>query len=189
MNKKSNVLLILAFASVVAFGLIIRNYVFSIRIIEGSSMSPLLQENDLVFVSMLSRNYTSGDIVIFNPPHSQNFILIKRIIAGPNSSFYINDYKIFVNELPVKTKVETIKDQHILSTIESPSSNLSYETRWKLSSLYCRYSEILRTGAQEYIVLGDNRCDSSDSRVFGAISSNNIVGKVVFIMPLASLFK
>lgn len=182
MNKKSNLPLYLAFAGVILIALIVRTYVFNIRKIEGDSMSPNLKEGDFVFVSMLSKEFTPGDVVIFNSPFSKDIVLIKRIIAGPHTKIFIDDYKVIANDKLLESEVLK-KSINLLETMEGQPSK-TYYTQWKLNSLYCRYSEIINSKADEYIMFGDNRCSSSDSRVFGAVPANSIIGKVVYTLKL-----
>lgn len=184
MNKKSNLPLYLAFAGVIIMALIVRTYVFNIRKIEGDSMSPNLKNGDIVFVSMLSKNFKQGDVVIFNSPFMKDTVLIKRVIAGPNTKVFIDDYKVIANDNLVESIVLS-KSISLLETMEGVSPQ-NYFTQWKLNSLYCRYSEIINSKTDEYIMFGDNRCSSSDSRVFGAVPAKSIIGKVVYTLKLPS---
>jgi signal peptidase I len=186
MNKKSNFQLYLAFTCVIILALIVRTFIFNIRIIEGDSMSPNLKAGDLVVVSMLSKNFNPGDIVIFTPPQTKKLILIKRIIAGPDSRVFINDYKIIVNDILLNTQVIN-KNEDYMQSLEGEKPGQTYFTQWKLNSLYCRYSDTLTSKSNEYILFGDNRCNSTDSRVFGAINSQSIIGKVIYLIKLSKL--
>ena len=185
MNKKSNAPLYLAFAGVIILALLVRTYVFNIRKIEGDSMAPNFKAGDIVFISLLSKKYHQGDVVIFNSPASNDVVLIKRIIATPHSKTFIDDYKIKINDEIFESKIKS-KSINLLETIEGQSTR-TYVTQWKLNALYCRYSEIIHTKSDEYVLFGDNRCSSSDSRVFGAVPAKSIVGKVIYSLNVSKL--
>jgi signal peptidase I len=137
---------------------LVRVFVFSVQRVESVSMAPSLNDEDLVFVSKLSKQYSPGDIVVFRRGND-NFI--KRVIAPPNSKVYVSDYQIYVND------------------------RLFFEdfgATWDRDSIACRYSEVFTTGENEYFLMGDNRCKSSDSRDFGNVTKDKILGKIFFVL-------
>jgi signal peptidase I len=188
MNKKSNIPLYMAFASVVVLALIVRTFVFNIRKVEGESMSPSLNEGDLVLISMLARDYRPGDVAIFSPPNTKGIVLIKRIAAGPSSKLFIDNYKVIVNQNSIQSEIKNL-DSHSMESLETQEFKKPYLTKWNLNSIYCRYSDVINSKNNEYIVLGDNRCNSSDSRVFGAINQDSLIGKAIYTIKLSKLFK
>ena len=177
MHGKSNLRIFLGFACVIASGLIVRTYVFSIRIVEGSSMAPNLQSGDVVFVNMWRKNFTPGEIVIFKPAHYHT-TLIKRVLAGPESIFFIEDYKTFINNKMLLNR-QLDQQNDILQVEEVNTHGKNYFTRWKFDTLECRYSDQIKSQKDEYILIGDNRCESGDSRVFGPIHKDHILGIVM----------
>jgi signal peptidase I len=134
----------------------------------GSSMLYTLHDNDLLVASKVSYKIhppQRGDIIVFKPPDEASRDFIKRIIALPgerlriiNGVVYINDQVLHEPYLPEKW---------------------TYNNNWPASG----QDYILPTNM--YFVMGDNRNHSSDSRTFGPITLDSILGKAeVRIWPL-----
>lgn len=121
--------------------------------IKGTSMESTIEDRDLIFVSRIS-DIDRGDIIIFDMPFAQ---MIKRVVAVPGDSVYINDGKLYVNNM-------LVDEPYIKQEGKMSAGHLG------------RY---ITLGENEYIVLGDNRATSIDSRQFGVVTEKNIVGKVI----------
>lgn len=137
----------------------------------GSSMLYTLHDNDLLVASKISYKLHApqrGDIIVFKPPDEASRDFIKRIIGLPgeririvNSVVYINDQVLHEPYLPEKW---------------------TYNNNWPASG---QDQTIL---PDQYFVMGDNRNHSSDSRTFGPITLDSILGKAeVRIWPLGEL--
>jgi len=124
------------------------------RQVEGSSMEPTLHTDERVLVNKLA--YWSfgqperGDVVVFHA-WSQQEDFIKRVIGLPGDTVEIKDNRVFVNAAPLD---EPYLDQPT-SGQEGP----------------------VRVGTDEVFVMGDNRGNSSDSRLYGPLPRAQIVGK------------
>lgn len=98
-----------------------------------------------------------GDIVVFNPP-TDDKPYIKRIIGLPGDEISFQNGHVYVNG------VELV-EEHITKETNCPTSS-------------CREAIIVPEG---YVyVLGDNRTSSEDSRYFGPITIDSIIGKAIF---------
>ncbi|MCC6705064.1 MAG: signal peptidase I [Thermomicrobiales bacterium] len=98
-----------------------------------------------------------GDIVVFNPPNDDK-PYIKRIIATAGDEVSFQDGHVFVNG-------QQVIEEHIVKPTNCPSAS-------------CREAIIVPEG---YVyVLGDNRTSSQDSRYFGPIAIDSIIGKAIF---------
>ena len=151
-------LIVAAIAAIISIGL--RIFVIEPFIVPTPSMSPTLLVGDKVIVNKLEYKFKEvkrGDIVaIYSPLEKKN--LVKRVIGleGEEISFNI-DGQVFIN------------GDEILEPYLPEGFIVSYENK------------SYKIGDNEYFVMGDNRNNSADSRVFGPISTDNIFGKVIFI--------
>jgi signal peptidase I len=119
--------------------------------ITGEAMEPNFSDGEIVFVEQIDPSKLQrGDVIV----HEYNgATYLKRLIGLPNETIKIHDGKIYVND--------EIYDEPYTTT--QPS--------YEVSSL--------RLGDNEYYVLGDNRDNSADSHVFGPISSEQIIGRII----------
>jgi signal peptidase I len=120
--------------------------------VDGSSMEPTLHDGQYLIVSKLTYVIHSperGDIVVFHPPITGEEY-IKRVVGLPGERIEIRDRAVWVNGI----------------ILEEPyvASAPVYTGFWDL-------------GADEYLVLGDNRNNSSDSHSWGTLSEEDMVGK------------
>lgn len=131
----------------------------------GPSMLPTLQIGDVTLVTRGYDRPLRGDIVIVNidelgAQHSGGD-LIKRVVAVPGDSVEVRSGRAFINGRP----------EQGVYRLELAEGDLSFP--------------LTKLGPDEVFVLGDNRPDSADSRVFGPVSVQYIRGKVrAIIAPI-----
>lgn len=154
---------ILAYALVLFYGQRVSN--------AGDSMSPLLQNGDVVLVDRLIYNATKpkrGDVIVFKPGGIENaHYLIKRVAGLPGETVQIVDGKVYIDE---KECTEGI----YVSDIQSPG-------------IAARPVEL---GEGEYFVIGDNHAGSDDSRTpdVGNVKRRDILGKAWFVATFGDHF-
>ena len=127
-------------------------------VIRGASMTPTLRPGDHVLVDASAYGEgepVRGDIVVFPSPRADGRRDIKRVVGLPGERVAMAEGLLFVDERHVA--------EPYLGGL--PSSVGLGESAWDL-------------GAGEYLVLGDNRAHSTDSRAFGPIGADRIVGRV-----------
>lgn len=132
--------------------------------VQGSSMEPNFLNSDYILTEKVSYRLSEprrGDVVVFEAPNRANADYIKRIIALPNEVMHVSDGVVYVNDQPLP---ETYEPE---SQRTSPGSFLKEGADYTVPS-------------DTYIVLGDNRPHSSDSREFGPIERDSIVGRAIF---------
>jgi signal peptidase I len=130
--------------------------------IDGQSMEPTLHDQEYVFVFKAAYLFSApqrGDIIVFQYPLNPRENYIKRIIAVPGDVISIVGQTITVNGI----------------TLHEP-----YINRTNMDNPYPSIEKRL-VGPDEYFVLGDNRGNSSDSRQWGFVPRNNILGKALCI--------
>ncbi len=161
--------MVLCIALVLAVG--VRAYVAQMFYIPSGSMEPTLQVGDRIVVDKLSYHFHTvhrGDIVVFRrPPREQAAYtdLVKRVIGLPGDTVASVGGRITINGRPLTESWLPVPPP---ASLPSPLS-----VPYSLSRPYT-------VPAGEYFVMGDNRTDSEDSRYFGPISGNLIVGKMAF---------
>jgi signal peptidase I len=125
--------------------------------VQSISMEPTLHEGQYLIVSKVAywlHPPNRGDIVVLDPPNGQGSIpYIKRIIGLPNEHIEIRDGRVWVNGVALNEPY-----------ISGPPM----------------YREDIILGESEYLVLGDNRNNSSDSHVWGTLPRDKIIGKTIF---------
>jgi signal peptidase I len=124
--------------------------------IDGSSMEPNLQHGQLVVIARWCywfRSPERGDIIVFHAPGSERRDLIKRVVGLPGEQIQIANGQVLVNG-------QVLQEPYIYP---GPSS----EGAWQL-------------GEHQVFVMGDNRGRSLDSRSWGPLQTDRIVGKGLF---------
>jgi signal peptidase I len=152
----------------VAFG--IRTFVAQTFYIPSASMEPTLMVGDRIVVDKLSYHLHAvhrGDIIVFGRPPGENQPgvddLVKRVIGLPGDTVASLYGRVFINNKPLNEP-------------------------WLPPGTVTTGITTQKIPPNEYFVMGDNRSDSQDSRFFGPISGNLIVGRVVVrIWPLSSV--
>ena len=141
----------------------IRYYLIQPFFVRGASMEPSFDNGEYLIVDEISYRFAPparGDVIVFKYPLDTSQYYIKRIIGLPNETIEIKDGQVVIYN-------KQFKDGIILD--ES-----SY-----LSANEMTLGEIKTTvGADEYFVMGDNRGASSDSRRWGTLPEENIIGRV-----------
>jgi len=152
------------------------NLSYSPVVVSGLSMSPTLSDGDFGYVKGSKNainNIKRNDVIIFNPSTNLDSLYIKRVIALPNETFYID------------SKTCEIK----VNGVEIPQSYISEEIKLKTStngvSAYLDKEVTLKDN--EYFVLGDNRGNSYDSlHGIGFVKKDNIQGVLKMIVASCS---
>jgi signal peptidase I len=147
------VILLVSFALVFGF---VRPFVMEAFWIPSGSMIPTLEIGDRVLVNKFIYRFTDprrGDIIVFESVDNSNEDLIKRVVGLPGDEIAVRSGKLFVNGEPQKEPYTNKK---------APDRSFFAKT----------------TVPKNYVfVMGDNRGNSADSRVFGPLPEKNIEGE------------
>ncbi len=149
---------------------ILRIFVVSAYRVSSSSMEDTIYEGDYIFVNKLAYEMGTepqiGDIIVFKYPNNPQKHYIKRITATGADVVQIADKVVYVNDevaqIPFDSK-HTDK-RNIPGDLSFRDNFGPYEVPF-----------------DSYFVLGDNRDDSRDSRFWGSVPHENILGKAVFV--------
>lgn len=128
--------------------------------VEGTSMLPMLEDQDRLFINKLAYRVGSiqrGDVVVFLYPHDHKKSYIKRVIALPGDDLRIDHGHVFVNG-------HALNERYVPPRFEDDRS----------------LAETI-VPEHQYFVMGDHRSISSDSRDFGPVDRELIYGKAAFV--------
>jgi signal peptidase I len=172
-NFKRSLSFILELAKIViiaaAIVIPIRYFLFQPFFVEGQSMDPNFTNGDYLIIDEISYRFSGferGEVVVFKYPLNVSKRLIKRVIGLPGETVEVKDGKVFVEGHVLNESVYL--DPYLLT-----SGNVT-----------------VILGEKEYFVLGDNREFSFDSRSFGVVKQEFIIGKVFLrAWPVDSLKK
>ncbi len=182
---------------VVVMVIIIRFFIGEIRWIPSASMHPTLLEGDRLFVERFSRFYKAparGDILVFYPPQEEikgDFVSVfTRLIGfGCKDIAYI---KRVVGLPGDKVSIKTTEEGNSYVFINGKMLNEPYvkditDERYRCNN-ETEYCESVVVPENSYFMMGDNRGNSQDSRYWGFLPRERIIGKAVFLFwPLTRI--
>ncbi len=139
---------------IIALVMLLRTFIITPIIVQGSSMNPTLLGNEIMILKKYDTNYKRFDIVVVNKS-VEGDNLIKRVIGLPGETIKYSNDKLYING-------EVLEDPYA-------------------TGITGNFQE-LTLGKDEYFLMGDNRTVSLDSRVLGIIKKDEIEGIVDFII-------
>jgi signal peptidase I len=148
----------------------IRFFLFEPFLVKGESMEPNFHNFDYLIVDKLTyhlRQPQRGEVIVFRPPFEDRVYYIKRIVGLPLEKLVIEESKITV-----------FNKEHPQGFVLNEDYLRNHYTSGKIE---------VNLGPDEYFVLGDNREVSYDSRKWGPVKREKIVGRVVFQFSLIKL--
>ena len=152
------------FIFILVFGII---YFFVGQLFEvtGGSMLPNFHDKEQIIAEKLSVNLANierGDVIIFKNPHENDRLLIKRIIGLPEEKIQLLDGFVYING-------EKLEENYLIPGTETRGKRILEEgPEYKIPE-------------DSYVVMGDNRNESNDSREWGYIKTENIIGRTVLV--------
>ncbi len=179
---------IIEFISVVLVVLLLRAYVVQAYNIPSGSMKPTLLVGDFILVNKLVYDLSEpkrGDIVVFKWPVNPKIDFIKRIIGMPGDVIEVKDYQVYINgkPLPLKKVGEVYEDGNKKLIFEETLPNgVKHKIALYEDPIMLR-KDVPQTVIPDgyYFVMGDNRDNSEDSRYWGFLPRENIVGKAFVV--------
>lgn len=138
----------------------IRTFIAQPFIVSGASMDPTLKTGHYLIIDELSYRFSKperGDVIILKYPKDPKIFFIKRVIGLPNETVEVKDGIVSITTAQGSTTI--LQDSFI-----DPKNKISDSSKTTLLN-------------DEYFVMGDNRAQSSDSRSWGPLPKDLIVGR------------
>lgn len=195
-RDKSSKIILLVFVGVFIRTLILDNtdivkkYFYQPFTIPSGGMAPTLIPGDHVLVNKYKQNIEYGDVIVFiypnaeNEPSKKGIHYIKRVVGKPGDSIDFEGRNLVINgELinltnPIHTKTERLNVDVL--EFEENIFGISHKVQYKEDKQATTKGEYLpvdRIPDGQVFVLGDNRDYSKDSRYWGFVPTENIIGK------------
>jgi len=151
----------------------IRYFLFQPFFVRGQSMEPTFENGDYLIIDEISYRFGSpqrGEVVVFKYPQNPSQRYIKRIVGLPGETVEIEAGSVIIFNREGSQILDEL--DYLPASIQTPGDiHLSLDE-------------------DEYFVLGDNRVSSADSRSWGPLPEENIVGRVLFrAWPFTALAK
>ncbi|MCM3759021.1 signal peptidase I [Sporosarcina aquimarina] len=145
--------------------IVCRLFIFTPVTVQGVSMEPTFEDNNRIVVSKTSK-LDRFDTIVFKAPDADKQY-IKRIIGLPGDRIEMQDDVLYVNGTPYEETYVKRKNDFDLPRITGDFTLQELTGKTTVPKGYL-------------FVLGDNRLKSSDSREYGLISTDSVIGEVKF---------
>lgn len=147
----------------------VRMFVAQPFIVRGESMHPTFENSDYLIIDELTyrfvREAERGEVIVFRYPKDPSTFFIKRVAGLPGDTIVIQNGSVFI----------TRDDEVFPDPFAEFTGDVEPDGRWTL-------------GDNEYFVMGDNRDFSSDSRVWGVLPKDLIIGRALLrLWPLSEI--
>jgi signal peptidase I len=168
--------------------LLIRTFVAQAYNIPSGSMKPTLLVGDFILVNKLVYRFSEpqrGDIVVFKYPIDPNIDFIKRIVALPGEEVEVRNNQVFINGKPLSLiEVGREEENGVRKVIyeEVLPEGIKHKVQFYEDFPFSKrdFGPVV-VPPNHYFVMGDNRDNSEDSRYWGFLPRENIVGKAFVI--------
>lgn len=151
----------------------IRTFLFQPFFVRGESMIPAFENGDYLIIDEISYRFQDpqrGEVIVFRYPHDPSQRYIKRIIGLPGETVEVKEGRVAISNQEEFFVLD--ESGYLPSDVSTPGEML------------------ISLAEDEYFVLGDNRLASADSRRWGSLSRENIIGTVLLrAWPFTALAK
>lgn len=152
-------------------------YVFLFRPfqVNGASMFPNFHDQEFVLTNLFEKFMTplkTGDVIVFRAPEAQEKDFIKRVIGKPGDKVMVKNGSVYLNGKLLD------ESAYLSQTVKTYGGAFAHE------------DEEIIVPADHYLVMGDNRLNSSDSREWGFVKKDLLIGQSMFVYwpPSAARF-
>lgn len=162
---RNNIIELIEFVAIVfAILMAIRVFAAEPHKVSGSSMVPNFHDGDYIITNKLAVKMSdpvSGEVVILQDPSDANKVFIKRVIGLPGETVKILNGKVYINS-------KLLEELYLPLDLQTPGGN------------FLKEGGEVTVPPGNYFVIGDNRGNSSDSREWGFLKKELIIGQAYF---------
>lgn len=140
----------------------IRTFLFQPFFVRGESMAPAFEDGDYLIIDEISYRFQGpqrGEVIVFRYPDDPSQRYIKRIVGLPGETLEIKDGRVVISNQ---------QEPYVLD-----------ESDYLPSDIFTPGEKSISLTENQYFVLGDNRRASADSRRWGSLPRENIIGRVL----------
>ena len=142
-------------------------YIFLFRPfqVSGESMFPTFKNKEYILTNLITIRMSElkkGDVIVFHAPNDDEKDYIKRVMGTAGDAIFLRDGDVYVNN-------EKVDESAYLTGVKTYGGSFLHE------------EAIVRVPEGHYFVMGDNRPFSSDSREWGFLAKNEVIGKSFFV--------
>lgn len=186
---------------VVFIVLIVRSFIVEPFQIPSESMLPTLEKGDFILVNRFAYGLRMpvfntklldlgspqrGDVFVFRYPEDPKLDYIKRVVGLPGDRIKYMNKQVYINDQPVNYSMQGIytkqPDKHeYVENLGNVTHNILLKDNAFSSLPFLPENQEIVVPAQHYFAMGDNRDNSSDSRVWGFVPDENLKGRAFFI--------
>lgn len=162
----------------------VRFYNRNLMTVTSESMMPTLAPLEVIEVdrgAFEKRDPEPGEVVLYLVEKDQSSPSVGRIVGVPGDRIAFSKGRLSVNYKPVQVGVELAQNKNILMEQVTESLNGREYQIWNVVAADPGSDATAQINKNEYYILGDHRSHSKDSRFFGKIPKENIVGAVLRI--------
>ena len=173
-------------------------FVFQNFMVPTGSMLKTILIGDHLFVDRLTfgektawapfvhhRDVRRGDIIVFIKPHETNLTLVKRVVGIPGDHIHLQDGVVYLNGKPQVEPLAAKPDFFEPYRDDFPNvpvpDNIGVTSTWAVDLPSHIQNNDLVVPPGEYFAMGDNRPNSLDSRFWGFVPRENILGRPLFV--------
>jgi len=158
---------------VIAIAVFLLVWVFLVQAfrVQGSSMIPNFRDGEMILTDKISYRFTQpkrGQVIIFQSPIGEKD-LIKRVTGLPGETLTLKNGEIFING-------KKLEEKYLPADVKT------------FPGQFIKEDQPITIGSNQFIVFGDNRPHSQDSREWGTVDKKQIVGRAWLIYwPIANI--
>ncbi len=134
--------------------------------VSGSSMYPTFKDKEYVLTNLIGLRFNAlhkGDIIVFKAPTDKEKDFIKRVIGEPGDTITLKDGFVYVNDIKIDESV------YLASDVRTYGGS------------FLKLDQTVAVPDNSYFVMGDNRSYSSDSREWGFLPKDDVIGISIFV--------